>query len=121
MTSFSEAEVQLILAMTFMTQNMIDEAVAAGEIATGAAQALIRDAAAALSKSPLNGAVRHGQGVGQGDIHWTVMYMEKAEVVGEINRALALALLTAPDTEGFSIDSRIDEEFQRAAASEWTN
>jgi hypothetical protein len=120
-TADSEAEVQLIQAMTSMLQNMIDQAVAADEITTDTAQALFSGATRILIISVLDGAVRHNRGVGQGDVYWTVMYMEKTQVVDEISRAVAAAILATTGAESFSIDSRIDEEFQKAIAIKWTN
>jgi hypothetical protein len=120
-TADSEAEVLLIMAMTSIAGNMIAEAATAGEIDTKAVPALVRSVAAALTISPLDGAVRHGSGVSRDNVYWTVIYMEKSGVIQDISGAVATARQTVPNTEGFSIASRFDAEFEKATAEEWRN
>jgi predicted small secreted protein len=115
------AKLQLIRAITSMTRNMIQAAANAGEISGDISSGLQQGTATALSRSQLNSAIRQGYGEGKGKQFWTVMYMEKADIVAEINRALAAAKQITSGADSFNFNSRIDAEYQAAIARTWSN
>jgi hypothetical protein len=49
------------------------------------------------------------------------MYMDKADVMTEINAAVNAAKKIVPDSDAFSIDSQIEAEYQSAASRTWSN
>jgi hypothetical protein len=115
------AKLQLIRAITVMTRNMIQGAANAGEISGDVSSGLLQGTATALSRSQLNSAVRHGYGEGKGKRFWTVMYMKKEDVIAEINTAVNAAKQITPNSGSFTFNSRIEAEYQRAAAQNWSN
>jgi hypothetical protein len=115
------AKLQLIRAMTSMATNMLQEASAAGEISGDAASGLVQGTSTALSRSSMSSAIKQGNGVGKGNVAWAVYYMEKPDVIAELNTAINAAKQITPDSASFTINSRIDAEFQGAIGRNWSN
>lgn len=114
------AKEQLIRAMTSMALSMVQDAATAKEI-VGNTNALEQAVTTALSRAALNAAVKHGSGEGSGKVFWSVLYMEKAEVLREIDRAVTAAKQSTPGMDTFSTTSRRDATYDRFASRQWGN
>jgi hypothetical protein len=118
--SETSAKSQLVRAMTFIVKDMVDEAVTAGTVAAAVAEDFRLGINSNLSRSNLNGAVKAGQGEGAGGVWYTVLYMDKAEVVKEINTAVNASKQANPAAGAFTTDN-IDKAFSTYADREWKN
>jgi predicted small secreted protein len=120
---FSERAAKEVLAraLTTITTSIIRDAATANEITNDAAGELVNRTTNAISRSQFNSAIKQGQGTGKGNVAWTVYYMEKTDVVAEINRAVNAAKQEVPNSANFSINSRIDEKYQAAIGRTWSN
>jgi hypothetical protein len=112
----------LARALTTITTSIIRDAATANEINNDVAGELVTRTTNAISRSQFSSAIKQGNGEGKGKQFWTVFYMEKADVVAEINRAVTAAKNDiGASAASFSITSRIDEKYQAAIGRTWSN
>jgi predicted small secreted protein len=119
--SETAAKEQLAKALVAIATSIIQDSNRAGEINNDVSSELTQRMTNALTRSTLNSAIKQGQGTGKGNVSWTVYYMEKMDVVAEINRSLTAVKAAVPGSDSFSITSRIDEKYQAAIGRTWTN
>jgi hypothetical protein len=115
------AKEQLARALVAISTSIIQDANRAGEINNDVSGELTQRMTNALTRSSLNSAIKQGQGTGKGNVSWAVFYMEKTDVVAEINRSLTAVKTAVPAAASFSINSRVDEKYQAAIGRTWTN
>jgi hypothetical protein len=117
--SQDNARFQLVRAMSFIVKDLVDDSVASGRLSSGVAEDFRQGINTALSRSILSNAVKQDQGFGAGDTAWTVLYMEKADVLKEINSAVNIAKQNFAagnfNTDGF------DAKYNTYSAREWKN
>jgi len=106
----------LVKGITFIAKDIIDDAVTAGRLATGDADALKLNVQNAIARSALNRAVKVDAGTIGKDEAWAVYYMEKADVLKEIDAAVAAS--NAP--RGFNTNS-FEAKYPAGANREWKN
>jgi hypothetical protein len=115
------AKEQLSRALIAITNSIIQEAATANEITSAASGELIQRTSNALTRSSFNTAIKQGSGEGKGKQFWAVFYMEKTDVVAEINRVATGAKSGVAGADNFSINSRIDAKYQSALTRTWSN
>jgi outer membrane murein-binding lipoprotein Lpp len=118
--SESNAKYQLVRGMSAMVKSMLDEAVAEGRVPSGEADEFFRGVETSLSRAALSSAVKAGQGEGAGGAWFTVLYMDKAEVVKQINTSVNASKQANPGAAAFTTDN-IDNAYNTYAAREWKN
>jgi hypothetical protein len=119
--SETSAKSQLIRAMVSMAKDMVDEAVAAGTMDYNTAEEFRLGVNANLSRSNINGAQKAGQDEAANGVCWTVLYMQKSDVVKEINEAVNASKVAFPGAAAFSTEEGINKAFNVQAAKEWKN
>jgi len=118
-TSEARARAQIVRAMNSMVSNMIQDFTASSEIDPNAALAFQQEITTSLSRAQLTGAVIEDQNVDADGTWWTVIYLNKANVVKEINQAQAAAKLAVPAAAAFMADRQMEEKFRDAAEEDW--
>jgi len=117
----SNAKLQLARGMTSMVRNMIKTDTDAGKLTAAVAPDFQQSVLSQLTKSKLDGASKQGSGSGKGGEGWAVYYLEKADVIKEINDAVRVAKGAIKGSEGFTTDGKIDAEFRTASNRDWKN
>jgi len=115
----TQAKYQLARAMTFMLKDMVDDAVAKGQVQSGPAEefrAAINDA---LSKNSLPSAVKLGDGPAKSGMYWAAYCMSKEDVVKLLGDAVNGAKARFPAMGAFTIDGRIDAAYATQSSKKW--
>jgi len=118
-TSETRARAQIVRAMNSMVSNMIEDYTASSEMDPSVAVAFNQEITTSLARARLTGAVIEDQNVEPDGTWWTVIYLNKANVVNEINQAQAAAKLAVPAALAFNAESRMEEKFKAAATEDW--
>jgi len=106
----------LVKGINFIAGDIVDDAVTAGRLTTADATELKQKVSAALTRSALNRAVKVDSGTIGKDEAWAVYYMDKADVLKEIEQAVA----ASNPPRGFNTNS-FDAKYPAGAAREWKN
>lgn len=117
----AQARLQLVRAINSIVTKMVRNDAAAGKLEPAVAADFKHGVISKITMSKLDSAVKQGQDVSKEGICWAVFYMEKADVIREINQAVAAVKAAYPAAASFSIEDKIDEEFKNAASREWKN
>jgi len=115
--SEQSARLALVKGMVSIVRDLIDESVTAGRLSASVSDEFRQIVTGLLGRSALNSAVKQDQGFGAGDTAWTVYYMEKGEVLKEINNAVNLAKKEVA-AANFNTNS-FDAKYAAAIAREW--
>jgi len=113
----TRARAEISRAMDSMMQDMVRDYVASSEVAPNDRLAFQENITVSLSKSRLQGAVIHDEDWIDGT-YYVVMYLNKTDVVREINQAQAAARLAVPAMASFNAESRMNAAFDREYARE---
>jgi len=113
----SRARAEISRAMNSMVQDMIRDYLASSEVDPNSSLAFQENITVTLSKSELQGAAINDEDWINGT-YYVVMYMNKADVVREINQAQAAARLTVPAMASFNAEERMNAAFDREYARE---
>jgi len=112
----TRARAEISRAMGTMMQEMINDSQAGSELDHSAALGFSENTLQALSKATLVGAVIVEEDMDVNGMYWVVIYLNKANVVNEINQAQAAAKLAVPAAHAFDANKRMNEAFDRALA-----
>jgi len=114
----TRARADLSRQMNTMIQDMVVDYQASSELDHSAALAFQENFTMALSKSTLVGSVTAEEDMDSSNNYWVVIYLNKANVVNEINQAQAAAKLAVPAAAAFDANSRMDNAFNKALGAE---
>jgi len=106
----------LVKGMNFIATDIVDDAVTAGRLTTADATTLKQSISSALTRSALNRAVKVDSGTIGKDEAWAVYYLDKADVLREIDAAVA----ASNPPRGFNTNS-FDSKYPAAANRDWKN
>jgi hypothetical protein len=113
----SNARFQLVRAMSFIAKDLVDDAVSAGKLTSSVAEPFYQSITVALGRSTFRDVVKVDSGFGAGDTAWAVYYLDKANVLKELNQAVNAAKelhAAGPfNTNGF------DAKYSIYSAREW--
>jgi len=110
---------QIIRGMTYIVGEMADEQSAAGRLSAGVASEFKQTVATILSRANLGNAVKVEVGTGAGDMGYAVFYLDKAEALKEITKAVNLAKESV--AAGNFNFSNFEAKFAIAITKEWKN
>ncbi|MCL2801973.1 MAG: hypothetical protein FWD28_09480 [Treponema sp.] len=113
----TRARAEISRAMDSMMQDMVRDYVASSEVAPNDRLAFQENITVALSRSRLQGAVINDEAWIDGT-YYVVMYLNRTNVVREINQAQAAARLAVPAMASFNAESRMNAAFDREYARE---
>ena len=100
-----------------MVQDMVRDYVASSEVAPNDRLAFQENITVSLSRSRLQGAVISDEDWIDGT-YYVVVYLNKTDVVREINQAQAAARLAVPAMASFNAEDRMNAAFDREYARE---
>jgi len=109
----------LVKGMMVIANDLVDEAVSQGRIASADGTELKQNISTALSRSGLNRAVKVDAGTIGKDEAWAVYYLEKADVQKEIDTAVTAAKEKV-SARNFNINN-FEAKYPAAANREWKN
>jgi hypothetical protein len=109
----------LIKGMMFIANDLVDEAVTAGRIASADGTILKQNITEALSRSALNRVTKVDAGTIGKDEAWAVYYMTKDDVLKEIDAAVNSAKEKV-SARNFNTNN-FDAKYPIAASREWKN
>jgi hypothetical protein len=113
----TRARAEISRAMDSMVQEMVRDYQASSEVAPRDAIAFQENITVTLSRSRLQGAVINDEAWINGT-YYVVVYLNKADVVREINQAQAAARLAVPAMASFNAEDRMNSAFDREYARE---
>jgi hypothetical protein len=108
----TRARAEISRAMETMVQDMVRDYQASSELEPASALSFQENITVALSKSTLQGAVIQDEDYVDGT-YYVVIYLNKTNVVREINQAQAAAKLAVPAMASFNAEARMNEAFDR--------
>ena len=117
-TATTRAQVQIIRQMNTMVQEMIRDYTASARVDPSAVVSFTENITGALSRSELLGATVIAENIDTNGNYWVVVQLTKADVVREINQAVAAGKLAAPVMQDFNAEYRMDAAFERACRTE---
>ena len=118
-TSETRARGQVVRALNSMIRSMVQDYTASSEVDLSAAVAFQQQIETSLARAQLQGARIVEQNSDTTGQWWTVIYFNKSNAGREIDQAQAAAKLAVPAMLAFNAESRMDEQFKRAAEEEW--
>ena len=113
----TRARAEISRVMDNMVREMIRDYNASSEVDLDSSLAFQESMTIALSKSGLQGAAIFDEDWIKGTYH-VVIYMNKADVIREINQAQAAARLEVPAMASFNAEERMNAAFDREYARE---
>jgi hypothetical protein len=114
--STTRARADISRQMNTMIQDMIRDYQASSEVDQSASLSFQENITVALSQSTLTGSRIVNQDQTEDGTVWTVVWLDKASAVTEINQAQAAARLAVPAMASFNAEDRMNEAFANANA-----
>jgi len=114
----TRARAELSRQILTITRDMIRDYQAGSEVDHSAVLSFQENITVALSQARLQGSSIVDEDIDEAGNYWTVVMLNKTEVVQQINQAAAAAKLSVPAMASFNAEERMNQAFDRLGTEE---